>query len=204
MIQADVFYSNPMPDKLTPNQRHYCMSSIRSKDTKPELVVRRELWRRGYRYRLHSKKLPGKPDIVLAKYRTVIFVNGCFWHGHKDCTKYVQPKTNKDFWKNKVSTNRERDLISIQKLEAHDWSIITIWECEVSKSRIDETIQRIEEELKSNADKWNNLKEKHKVNRRTALNERRNRLETIAIVEAELEKKIKIPKSVKKLSYSEE
>ncbi len=193
-----------MPDKLTPNQRHYCMSRIRSKDTKPELVVRRELWRRGYRYRLHSKKLPGKPDIVLAKYRTVIFVNGCFWHGHKDCTKYVQPRTNKDFWKNKVSTNRERDLISIQKLEAHDWSIITIWECEVSKSRIEETIARTINELNSNGAKWKNLKERYKVNRKAALDERQKRLDAIVIAETELEKKFRIPKSVKKLSYYEE
>ncbi len=193
-----------MPDKLTPNQRHYCMSRIRSKDTKPELVVRRELWRRGYRYRLHSKKLPGKPDIVLAKYRTVIFVNGCFWHGHKDCTKYVQPKTNKDFWKNKVSNNRERDLISIQKLEAHDWSIITVWECEVSKARIEETIGRVEKELVLNHLKWITLKDRYKLNHNTSLEEKRKRMAAITAVEKELGEKFRVPQQVKKLSYEVE
>ncbi len=193
-----------MPDKLTPTQRHHCMSRIRSKDTRPEFAVRRELWRRGYRYRLHDRKLPGSPDLVLKKYRTVIFVNGCFWHGHKGCTKYVEPKSNKEFWQHKIMNNRERDLITVQKLEAHDWNIIIVWECEVSKSRIQETMVRIENELKANEEKWRRLRERYMMNRMKANEERRRRLEAIAAAEAELEMKYNIPKSVKKLSYSDE
>ncbi len=193
-----------MSDKLTPTQRHHCMSRIRSKDTRPELAVRRELWRRGYRYRLHDKKLPGSPDLVLKKYRTVIFVNGCFWHGHKGCMKYVQQKSNKEFWQHKIMNNRERDLITVQKLEAHDWSIITVWECEASKSRIEETMGRIENELKANGEKWKKLKDRYNMNRKKANEERRKRLEAIAAAEAELEMNFRIPQAVKKMSYNEE
>ncbi len=188
-----------MPDTLSPAQRHYCMSRIRSKDTRPEIAVRRELWRRGYRYRLHDKKLPGSPDLVLKKYRTVIFVNGCFWHGHKGCTKYVQPKSNEDFWKHKVSNNRERDLKSIQMLEAHDWSIITIWECEISKTRIEDTMGRVEDELKANEEKWKKLKEQYRTNRKKANEQRRRKHE--AITEAELDMRFKIPRRIKNISY---
>ena len=91
-----------MADKLTPEQRHRCMASIRSKDTKPEMLVRRYLFARGFRYRVNVKRLPGTPDIVLRKYRTVIFINGCFWHGHEDCPYFVLPKTNTPFWKAKI------------------------------------------------------------------------------------------------------
>ncbi len=193
-----------MPDKLSIQQRHYCMSRIRSKDTRPELDVRRKLWRRGYRYRLHDRKLPGSPDLVLKKYRTVIFVNGCFWHGHKGCTKYVQPKSNKEFWQHKIMNNRERDMITVQKLETHDWNIITVWECEVSRARIEETMGRIENELKSNGAKWRELKERYKFNRKKANEERRRRLEAIAAAEAELDMKFEIPQSVRKMSYEED
>ena len=103
-----------MPDPLTLQQRHLCMSHIRSKDTSPELKVRRELWRRGYRYRVNVRSLPGTPDIVLGRYRSVIFVNGCFWHGHEGCRKYTVPKSNVEFWKEKVARNRERDLLNNQ------------------------------------------------------------------------------------------
>ena len=99
-----------MTDKLTPEQRRRCMSSIRSTDTKPEIIVRKFLFNEGFRYRLHTKKLPGSPDIVLAKYKTVIFINGCFWHGHEGCKYYVLPKTNTEFWKEKIGKNKERDL----------------------------------------------------------------------------------------------
>ena len=98
-----------MADKMTPSQRHYCMSRIRGKATKPELLVRHWLWSHGYRYRLNVKSVPGKPDIVLRKYRTAIFVNGCFWHGHEGCSLYSVPKSNTDFWIAKVQRNRERD-----------------------------------------------------------------------------------------------
>ena len=99
-----------MTDKLTPIQRHKNMAAIKSKDTKPEMVVRRYLWEHGFRYRLNHPRLPGKPDIVMRKYRTCIFVNGCFWHGHEGCRYYTIPKTNTEFWVNKVKRNKERDL----------------------------------------------------------------------------------------------
>ena len=96
-------------DKLTQEQRHRCMSSIKGKNTKPEMVVRKFLFSRGFRYRLNHPRLPGHPDLVLRKYRTVIFVNGCFWHGHENCKYFRLPKTNIDFWSNKIKRNKERD-----------------------------------------------------------------------------------------------
>ena len=96
-------------DKLTKEQRHRCMASIRGKDTKPEILVRKFLFSRGYRYRLNHPRLPGHPDIVLRKYRTVIFVNGCFWHRHQGCKYFVMPKTNTEFWEKKINRNIERD-----------------------------------------------------------------------------------------------
>lgn len=98
-----------MSDTMTPEQRHKIMSQVHSKNTSPERALRSALWNRGYRYRLYDKRLPGRPDIVLPKYRTVIFVHGCFWHGHKDCKNYTVPKTNTEFWVDKVARNQERD-----------------------------------------------------------------------------------------------
>ncbi len=102
------------------------MSHIHSRDTRPELAARRELWRRGFRYRVNVRNLPGTPDIVLPKYRTAIFVNGCFWHGHKGCHSYTVPKTNTGFWQDKVARNRARDLTNAQRLESIGWSVMTV------------------------------------------------------------------------------
>ena len=132
-----------MADKLTPEQRHRCMSRVRGKDTSIELEVRKRLFAHGYRYRLNSKKLPGHPDLVLAKYRTVIFVNGCFWHSHPGCKKAVIPATNRDFWENKIQSNTKRDVENYQKLENLGWRVIVVWECELSKKQIEETFSRI-------------------------------------------------------------
>lgn len=143
-----------MPDPLTPQQRHKCMASIRSKNTKPEVKLRKELFRLGYRYRINVKGLPGKPDIVLPKYRTCIFVNGCFWHGHKGCSRYVEPKTNVEFWRAKVATNQERDLCNYRDLEAKGWRIIVVWECELGKSDLVRTAYRIQEQLDLNRQSW--------------------------------------------------
>lgn len=107
------------------------MAAIHGKDTKPEMVVRKWLWGHGYRYRLNHKRLPGKPDIVMRKYRTCIFVNGCFWHGHEGCRFYTIPKTNTEFWVNKVRRNKERDRRVRQQLSQMGWHSITIWECEL-------------------------------------------------------------------------
>lgn len=107
------------------------MAAIRGKDTKPELLVRKFLFSRGFRYRLNHPRLPGHPDIVLRKYRTVIFVNGCFWHGHENCRYFRLPKTNVDFWKNKIERNRERDKEEQQRLAEMGWHCVTVWECQL-------------------------------------------------------------------------
>ena len=136
-----------MADKMTPQQRHYCMSRIRGKATKPELLVRHWLWSHGYRYRLNVKSVPGKPDIVLRKYRTAIFVNGCFWHGHEDCRLYSVPKSNTDFWMAKVQRNRERDHEEYKALHNAGWQVVVIWECQLKKNVIEETMHGVEHSL---------------------------------------------------------
>lgn len=123
--------------------RSYNMSRIKGKNTKPEETVRKYLFAQGFRYRKNVRNLPGTPDIVLSKYKTVIFVNGCFWHGHKDCRYFVIPKTNTEFWVNKISANRNRDEINIQKLIELKWKVIVVWECQLKKGKTDETLQRL-------------------------------------------------------------
>lgn len=107
------------------------MSAIKGKDTKPELLVRKFLFSRGFRYRLNHSRLPGHPDIVLRKYRTVIFVNGCFWHGHQGCKYFVLPKTNVEFWSEKIERNRNRDVEEQRQLASMGWHCITVWECQL-------------------------------------------------------------------------
>ena len=144
-------------DKLSAQQRHANMAAIRSKDTKPEMIVRKGLWRRGFRYRLNHKRLPGHPDLVLRKYRTCIFVNGCFWHGHNvmfegrgkmedlilnsECCKI--PKTNREFWVAKIRRNKERDKEEQRKLAEMGWHCIIVWECELKPSKREETLDSI-------------------------------------------------------------
>ena len=148
-------------DKLTPQQRHANMAAIRGKDTKPEMIVRRGLWKRGFRYRLNHKRLPGHPDLVLRKYRTCIFVNGCFWHGHRSLTpnpspkgegsEYILtdsecckiPKTNREFWVNKIRRNKERDIEDQKRLAAMGWHCITVWECELKPKKREETLESL-------------------------------------------------------------
>jgi len=131
-------------DKLSPEQRHNCMSHIRCRDTKPEVFIRKALWKLGFRYRVNVKALPGKPDIVFPKYKTVVFVNGCFWHGHDGCKKYQIPETNRSFWIEKINANKFRDLKNASQLENSGWRIITIWECDLStKEKRLETVLRI-------------------------------------------------------------
>ena len=131
-------------DKLTPAQRHRCMSRIRSKDTKPELKVRKWLWSHGYRYRLCVKSVPGKPDIVMRKYHTAIFVNGCFWHGHEKCSKFVMPKSNTKFWEAKIERNKERDRHNYDVLLQNDWQVLVLWECQLKTKLLEYTMQRVE------------------------------------------------------------
>jgi len=160
-------------DKLSAEQRHKNMAAIHSKDTKPEMIVRRGLWSRGFRYRLNHKRLPGHPDLVLRKYRTCIFINGCFWHGHNvsltpdpsltpnpapkgegdskgegseyivnsECCKI--PKTNREFWVAKIRRNKERDKEEQRKLAEMGWHCITVWECELTPKRREETLESL-------------------------------------------------------------
>lgn len=121
-------------DTVTKAQRSANMSKIRSKDTKPEMVVRRHLHALGFRYRLHDSKLPGHPDIVLPKWHTVIFVNGCFWHRHEGCKLATTPKSNVNFWQAKFAKNVERDIREHAELESAGWHVIVIWECEVNNT----------------------------------------------------------------------
>ena len=119
------------------------MSRIRSKDTKPEMLVRRFLHKNGFRYRLHVKDLPGKPDIVLPRYNTVIFIHGCFWHGHEGCKYYVVPKTRTEWWLHKIGTNMANDVNAENLLKIAGWNVITIRECELKKAIIDETLTKL-------------------------------------------------------------
>ena len=128
---------------MTPEQRHKNMAAIRASSTKPEIIVRKYLWGHGFRYRLNHKRLPGKPDIVMRKYRTCIFVNGCFWHGHEGCRYYTIPKTNTEFWVNKVKRNKERDVKVQHELAAMGWHCITIWECELKPKEREKTLESL-------------------------------------------------------------
>lgn len=139
-----------MPDVLTPTQRHRCMSHIHSKATKPEMAVRRWLWAHGYRYRLNVKSVPGKPDIVMRRYRTAIFVNGCFWHGHEGCSKFVMPKSNTDFWQAKIERNRTRDTRNYEELMQAGWQVVVIWECNLVKDKLETTMQQVAVALNRN------------------------------------------------------
>lgn len=137
-----------MADVLNPEQRHRCMSNIKGKDTKPEMIVRRHIHACGYRYGLHNSKLPGKPDIVLRRLKTVIFIHGCFWHGHAGCKYFRLPSTRTEFWENKINTNIERDKRNIEELERQGWHVIVIWECNLkSKDIREETLHKLIQEL---------------------------------------------------------
>ena len=166
-----------MTDTMTAEQRHRCMSHIRSRDTKPELKVRRWLWHHGYRYRLNVKSVPGKPDIVMRPYRTAIFVNGCFWHGHNvqfstalienlklksekaanpgaaliensACCKI--PQSNREFWVAKIKRNQERDSRNYRVLQENGWQVIVVWECQLTSNQIEHTMREVELLLNNN------------------------------------------------------
>lgn len=139
-----------MADVMTPEQRSRCMAAVKGKDTKPEMIVRKYLFSRGMRFRVQVRKLPGTPDIVLPKYKTVIFVNGCFWHGHEDCKYFRLPKSNVEFWKEKIKRNIERDRESMQALLDLGWKIIRVWECELrNKANREDTLNKIYKSITS-------------------------------------------------------
>ena len=188
-----------MPDILTPLQRHHCMSRIHGKNTKPEILVRKGLHARGIRFRLHNKKLPGCPDVVLPKYGVVIMVNGCFWHGHKGCRYATKPKTNVDFWETKIARNRHRDEVTSAHLEALGWHVITIWECELQgKSTATLRIDALAEEIREAGIALLERKTLSKNNRLAAQSKARELMERQAQLEAELAALYPIPKKIKR------
>ena len=136
-----------MADVHSKAQRRFNMQQIKSKNTRPEMLVRKFLFAHGYRYRLHYKKLPGKPDSILPKYKTVIFVHGCFWHGHTNCKYYVVPKTRTDWWLNKINRNIALDNKAITALKKEGWKIITVWECKLKPAMVEKTLSALLKKL---------------------------------------------------------
>lgn len=147
-----------MTDKMTPLQRHRCMSSIKSVDTKPEMLVRQWIWREGFRYRLHVKYLPGTPDIVIRKIKTVIFINGCFWHGHILGECYRPAKSNVEFWATKIQKNRERDICNYNTLKSQGWNVLVVWECQLTKKRRQDTLRALSLKLSKILLEFNSIK----------------------------------------------
>lgn len=141
-----------MADRHTPAERSYNMACVHGKDTKPEVLVRKYLFSQGFRFRKNDTRYPGKPDIVLPKYKTVIFVNGCFWHKHDGCPHFSWPKNNSEFWKSKIQKNVERDQKNYSMLEEMGWNVIIIWECELRKASYQKTLDTLIQKLKSNSD----------------------------------------------------
>lgn len=145
-----------MADVMTPEQRSRCMAAIKGKDTKPEMIVRKYLFSRGLRYRVNNRKLPGSPDIVLKKYKTVVFIDGCFWHGHEGCKYYRLPKTNVDFWRHKITLNIARDYANGVDLRLAGWKVIRIWECDIkTKAKREETLESLYNEITGTGHKSN-------------------------------------------------
>jgi len=134
-------------DKFTVKKRSEIMSNISGKETKPEILVRKFLFAHGFRYRKNNKALPGKPDIVLPKYRTIIFVNGCFWHGHKNCKKAALPVTNRIFWQEKIEGNKRRDMRQIRELRKTGYHVIVLWQCKLASKIREKTLNNLKKSI---------------------------------------------------------
>ena len=190
-----------MADKLNIQQRHHCMSRIRSKDTKPELLVRKGLHARGFRFRLQDRKLPGKPDIVLPKYGVAIMVNGCFWHGHKGCRYATKPKSNIEFWETKIARNKHRDEVTSAHLEALGWTVIVVWECELrGKETAEVRIQTLAEEIRSSGEIKKLKEDRRKLSRAAAKREREQMLERQDALEKEIKSIYKLSRKISAIS----
>lgn len=137
---------SPVPEN---EQVSRIMSRIKGKNTKPEIIVRKYLFSKGYRYRINNRKLSGAPDITLPKYKTAVFINGCFWHGHKDCKISHIPKSNTEWWNNKISRTQERDKNNAGLLSREGWNVITIWECQLKKNNIESTLSQLVHQLEN-------------------------------------------------------
>ena len=193
-----------MADKLSSTQRKYCMSRIRGKNTKPEILVRQGLHARGFRFRLHNNKLPGSPDIVLPKYGVAIMVNGCFWHGHKGCRYATKPKTNVEFWEAKIAKNRHRDEVTEAHLQALGWHVITIWECELRpSSQLEDRVNALTEEICYAGEYKMTMEAEKRQNRSSARIEREEFLRRQAQLEVELKSLYPVPRRIKRDSLSE-
>lgn len=125
------------------------MSNVKYKNTKPEILVRKALFQKGFRYRINDKNLQGHPDIVLKKYKTVVFINGCFWHGHDECPKATLPQTNTVFWKDKILKNKMRDAAIVERLRLLGWKVLIVWECELTKQRFEETLNKLVQDIRN-------------------------------------------------------
>ena len=180
------------------------MSHIRGKDTKPEILIRKGLHARGFRFRLQDKRLPGKPDLVLPKYGVAIMVNGCFWHGHKGCKYATRPKTNMEFWDTKIARNKHRDEVTAAHLEALGWTVITVWECELrGKENAEGKILVLADEIRSAGELKKQKEERRKLSRAAAKREREQMLERQASLEEEIKRMFPIPQKVKIASIEE-
>lgn len=171
-----------MFDTFTASQRHEIMASVRSEATAPELILRHALWHNGFRYRINDKRLPGSPDIVLPKYRTVLFVHGCFWHGHANCSRFTIPKTNPEYWSAKISHNKQRDQEVWRQLESKGWAVIIVWECQLKKTIRKKTVANVCDEIINNGVLYYKEKEERKRAREVYRNEIRVKQERRAFL----------------------
>ena len=178
-----------MPDTLSKELRHKTMAAIHSSSTKSELKLRHALWQHGFRYRINYKLLPGTPDIVLSKYHTVIFIHGCFWHGHNGCKYHTIPQTNTAFWTAKITRNQERDQDVWRQLEAKGWFVIVVWECQLKKSSFQGTFDKVKEEILCNGDKFRFAQDERRKNREVYHQAQKQREEREAVLQGELEAK---------------
>ena len=190
-----------MGDKLNAFQRSHCMSCIRGKDTKPELLVRKGLHARGFRFRLQDRNLPGRPDIVLPKYGVAIMVNGCFWHGHGGCRYATKPKSNIEFWETKIARNKHRDEVTSAHLEALGWTVIIVWECELrGKEKAEARIQTLAEEISSAGELKRQKEARRRLSRAAAKREREQMLERQDALEKEIKSIYKLSRKISAIS----
>ena len=190
-----------MPDILNPTQRSYCMSRIRGKDTKPEILVRKGLHARGFRFRLQDRRLPGRPDIVLPKYGVAIMVNGCFWHGHKGCRYATRPKSNSEFWQAKIQRNKHRDEVTAAHLEALRWHVIVVWECELRRNAaLEDRLNELASEITAAGEAKRRREESRKQSRSEIKRLREEMLQRQARLEAEVKALYPIPRRVRRES----
>ena len=191
-------------DKLTPAQRRHCMSRIRGKDTKPEILVRRGLHARGFRFRLQERKLPGRPDLTLPKYGVAVMVNGCFWHGHEGCRYATKPQSNSEFWDAKIARNRHRDEVTTAHLEALGWTVITVWECELKgKEAARARIDALAEEIRRAGAEHEAVRSRRRKDREAWRQEREQMMKRRSGLEEEIRRMYPIPRKVRKAAKEE-